>query len=392
MRKPMGKLLVQSILVVISASLFFCTIGWAETVFDSDFNEQSWGALSPGSAWALMASGGVDNTPAIRVEFVSTNGPNKTAPHSLRLDLDAYAEDHYFVEFDTKIGGTMHGGMKFIKFFGSSSLDSQNNMTFAFHYTGNVMRQMGFYRDSLCAYRFTITPYEGWDEACQGAKFPVIGNDIDIRGGDWHHFKLEVSRADEGRQNGYIKIWHNDVLTVHITDMPSNPSGSTTPDRFEHMVFGDYTDEYLPGEESWYFWIDNLYVGTTEKTAGPDIAPPRMTAPEPSGTLPMGTTETTIRIKATDSAGVVGCRYDTEDMDYENMSGSFVSVSDNSWESDVTGLSDGSSPAYYARCIDALGNASSESLAIVFTIAAGKELLLYLPAVLVPRHREMTEF
>jgi hypothetical protein len=61
--------------------------------------------------------------------------------------------------------------------------------------------------------------------------------------------------------------------------MSSNPSGSSTP-FFERIEFGGYNHGAAFNGSTWYLWIDNLYVGTTEK-GGTSTTPTPEPAPEP---------------------------------------------------------------------------------------------------------------
>ncbi len=98
-----------------------------------------------------------------------------------------------------------------------------------------------------------------------------------------------------------------------------------------------------------------------------DITPPLCSAGAPSGTLPPGTTATTISL-TTDV--VATCRYDTAaGTAYAAMPSSFDVADTTAHSTLVTGLSDGGSYTYYVRCIDGAGNANPDDFAIAFGVA-----------------------
>jgi hypothetical protein len=145
-------------------------------------------------------------------------------------------------------------------------------MTLGYDAYGSVQQEVAYYKDTVCTAR-----YNGGNRGSCIATHVSSSSGIDMRGGNWGHYKAWVKRADPGASNGEAKIWWNGQLRAHITKMDSNPSGSSTP-FFERIEFGGYLHSTFSGS-TWYLWIDNLYVGTTEK--GGASAPAPEPAPQP---------------------------------------------------------------------------------------------------------------
>jgi hypothetical protein len=148
-------------------------------------------------------------------------------------------------------------------------------MTLGYDAYGNIQKEVAYKLDTLCCARF-----DGSDAGCSPTHNYSSGP-IDMRGGNWGHYKAWVKRADPGVKNGEVKVWWNGQLKAHISKMDSNPSGSSTP-FFEKIEFGGYSHSTFSGA-TWYLWIDNLYVGTTEKNGTspppPPNVPPALAAP-----------------------------------------------------------------------------------------------------------------
>src|SRR5207249_200888 len=97
-----------------------------------------------------------------------------------------------------------------------------------------------------------------------------------------------------------------------------------------------------------------------------DTAPPVRSGGQPLGTLPAGTTPTTLALttfptpRSSDlpSAGVP----------YDAMTQTFATTGGTAHSTPVSGLVDGSSYAFYVRCLDTAANANPDDFAISFTV------------------------
>jgi hypothetical protein len=101
---------------------------------------------------------------------------------------------------------------------------------------------------------------------------------------------------------------------------------------------------------------------------GPDVTPPVVSSPTPSGTLAAGTTQATLGVATSEPAT---CRYGTTPgVAYDAMTATFATTGGTTHSSPVSPLSDGTSYAYYVRCRDGAGNATTTDVAITFSVAA----------------------
>lgn len=222
-------------------------------VIDTDFNNQSFGILYHGSKWTIQPNGGINNTPAARLEYSSWGAGD----NYLTLFFDGVESNEYYVEFNVKIENAPSGGCKFVKFFGSYDTPSQNNMTFGLDNWSNVQKETAFYQDNECT-----AAWAGVVAGSCSANYVVQSSEIDMRGGTWGHYKLWVKRASPGGTDGAVMVWWNGILRAHITGMNSNPLGSSTP-YFNRVEFGGYMHSTFNGNP-WYLWVDNLKVSTND--------------------------------------------------------------------------------------------------------------------------------
>ncbi|MFH0952311.1 MAG: hypothetical protein V1838_03935 [Patescibacteria group bacterium] len=101
-----------------------------------------------------------------------------------------------------------------------------------------------------------------------------------------------------------------------------------------------------------------------------DVTPPVTSNPYPTGDVfPAGTTQVTMSIRTDESAY---CRYGDDDDTYNSMGKSFGYVTGFGLQyltAKVTGLQNGKSYAYFVRCKDYAGNASTGSVKIYFSVS-----------------------
>ncbi|TMD03057.1 MAG: hypothetical protein E6J01_17125 [Chloroflexi bacterium] len=106
----------------------------------------------------------------------------------------------------------------------------------------------------------------------------------------------------------------------------------------------------------------------TPLAAAADTTPPTLGNAQPGGTLPAGTTQTTLSLTSDENAT---CRYaTTAGTAYGSMPNTFSSTGSTSHSTLVSGLANGQSYSYYVRCQDTAGNANMADLAISFAVAA----------------------
>ena len=97
-----------------------------------------------------------------------------------------------------------------------------------------------------------------------------------------------------------------------------------------------------------------------------DLTPPLLANGQPTGTLPAGTTETTISLD-TDERAI--CKCDTViDTPYALMADTFATTDATSHATLVGGLEDGRGHTFYVRYADIVGNATTIDFQISFTV------------------------
>src|SRR5206468_1846314 len=97
-----------------------------------------------------------------------------------------------------------------------------------------------------------------------------------------------------------------------------------------------------------------------------DTSPPVRSGGQPMGTLPAGTTQTTLALTTNEAAT---CRYSpSAGVPYDAMTQTFATTGGMAHSTPVSGLVDGGSYAFYVRCLDAAANVNSDDFAISFTV------------------------
>ena len=111
-----------------------------------------------------------------------------------------------------------------------------------------------------------------------------------------------------------------------------------------------------------------------EFTTGPDVIPPVRSNPQPTGTLPAGTTQTDISLDTNEDAT---CRHSTvPGTVYADMTDTFGVTGGTSHSDTVTGLADGGVYTFYAKCQDTAGNANTDDFAITFDVSDGAATII----------------
>ena len=100
----------------------------------------------------------------------------------------------------------------------------------------------------------------------------------------------------------------------------------------------------------------------------PDVVPPQVTSPTPTGTLPVGTTQAVLGVVTNEAAT---CRYGTTPgVAYDDQTTPFTTTGATVHSTTQTGLVNGGSYVYYVRCRDTSGNATTADTTISFAVAS----------------------
>lgn len=118
-------------------------------------------------------------------------------------------------------------------------------------------------------------------------------------------------------------------------------------------------------------WSKGSVKASTELYNWLEIAPPFRSNGQPAGTLPAGTTSTTISLDTDQNAT---CRYTTDSNPathrYTRMPNSFSTTGGKTHEENVSGLGNGQTYTYYVRCSGNFFNININDYIIQFNIAA----------------------
>ena len=100
----------------------------------------------------------------------------------------------------------------------------------------------------------------------------------------------------------------------------------------------------------------------------PDVVPPQVSSPTPTGTLPVGTTQAVLGVVTNEAAT---CRYGTTPgVAYDGLTSTFTTTGATVHSTTQAGLVNGGSYAYYVRCRDSSGNATTADTTISFAVAS----------------------
>ena len=98
-----------------------------------------------------------------------------------------------------------------------------------------------------------------------------------------------------------------------------------------------------------------------------DTTPPVRSDGAPTGILPSGTTQTTLKVTTNEKAT---CKYSTSSgISYKSMASSFTTSDGLNHSALKTGLSNGKTFNFYVRCKDTAGNANKDDYKITFSVA-----------------------
>lgn len=186
---------------------------------------------------------------------------------------------------------------------------------------------------------------------------------------EWFHYHWDVGSstahwtADNYRRCCYCGPIEGQTLAIYAMgwqDLWNHPAYFDYMDRYTAIASGDpdpfgYT---VPGEASGYRGGNQVgFLGTGWSVAMWDQYRDSFddqgvirSNPQPSGTLPAGTTTTTLGF-ATNTATT--CKFGTSPgVEYPDIANTYTTTGGTSHEETLTGLTDGSSTTYYSRCGD----------------------------------------
>jgi hypothetical protein len=168
-----------------------------------------------------------------------------------------------------------------------------------------------------------------------------------------------------------IRLYVNGVQTTTVAATGTLVTSASPLRIGGNLVWGEYFDGIIDEMRIYNRALTATEIQTDMNTAVgggplPDTTPPVRSNGQPTGTLPAGTTTTTLQI-TTDEAAT--CRYGlTAGTSYAAMTNTFATTGGTAHATPISGLN-GGSYTYYVRCIDATGNANTSDTAISFSVA-----------------------
>jgi len=204
------------------------------------------------------------------------------------------------------------------------------------------------------------------------ADWPGKVGDGLLHNNQWYSMEMGTYQDNN---NGWIKVWLNGNLIINANKdafdaMGNSGSGYDTDNghicdwieipSFRNGGVLSTSDEYFSN-----FIISSQNIGPVGVLA--DTTPPGRSGGSPSGTLPAGTTSTTLSLTTDEPAT---CRYSTTPgVVYSSMTGTFSTTGGTSHSTIIPGLQNGNTYNYYVRCQDTAGNANTNDYTITFSVA-----------------------
>lgn len=119
---------------------------------------------------------------------------------------------------------------------------------------------------------------------------------------------------------------------------------------------------------SWDSYNANAQKGAKlhiEYTSGTDTVPPTRSNGQPTGTLPDGTTQTTLSLNTNESAN---CKYSSIYGTIYLLMTDFTTTGSTAHSTPISGLSNGASYNFYVKCQDIAGNLNTDDYTISFSV------------------------
>jgi hypothetical protein len=191
---------------------------------------------------------------------------------------------------------------------------------------------------------------DGIDKGVDATSYLLFPNITDIANG---HLRF-AGMAASGYANG------NDVHLITI--YTKTTAGFTADSTSLSLRINEISDELGGALTS-----GSITGATVSFPVIPDTTVAVLSNGQPSGVLPVGTTQTAISLSTDESAT---CKYSTSaGTAYASMTNTFSTTGGTSHSQTITGLTNGNSYSYYVRCQDASENANTSDFTISFSVA-----------------------
>jgi parallel beta-helix repeat protein len=156
----------------------------------------------------------------------------------------------------------------------------------------------------------------------------------------------------------------------YAEELNRNKYGSQCANFYESAAFDNltgklYVTEGFVSVGASHETVVHVYRISGEPTT--DTTSPVRSNGSPSGSLPAGTTQTTMSLTTNENAT---CKFATNSgITYSSMTGNFSTTGGTNHSTTITGLQNGQSYNRYVRCIDSSGNANTDDFVINFSVS-----------------------
>jgi hypothetical protein len=275
---------------LIKALMFVMALCWGQSaygqvIFSDDFNSGLRKDWITGSRVSWQASGGMNNSPFVKVSYLSGG----TSPHVLSRTLPGGHQELYF-KFNFKVTGYPSGGAKFLKVRAQRDDSNYANTTWGINYDSGRLREVSYGSGSgmINDTQETIR-YNG---VLRGNPGPITlvqtTDEVTIPVNQWHTFEAHMRYNSNGKRDGVYRVWFNGKLILHATNIKNRHDSN--PLNFNWLYLGNYA--HNTWKTPWELHYDNVVVSTQRMTSDsipapateppPLISQPSITEPEPA--------------------------------------------------------------------------------------------------------------
>jgi hypothetical protein len=264
--------IVTSVIASLAIGLLGASAALGQVVYSDDFNNGLRSDWITGSRIAWQSSGGIDNSPFVKVSYLSGG----TGNHVLSRTLPRGHQELYF-KFNFRVTGYPSGGSKFLKVRALQNDSNYANTTWGINYDNGRLREVSYGGGSSMVNDTQATiRYNGVLRGSPGDVNIVHStNEVTIPVNQWHTFEAHMRYNSDGKRDGVYRVWFNGQLILHATNIKNRHDNN--PLNFNWLYLGNYS--HNTWSAPWELHYDNLVVSTQRMTG--DSAPIPVQEPPP---------------------------------------------------------------------------------------------------------------
>jgi hypothetical protein len=248
---------------ILALALLWSAPAMANVIIHDDFNGglgQDW-ETGPRTSW--QPSGGVDNSPCVRINYLSAG----TGPHILTRSIPGQHQELFF-KFNFKVVGYPSGGAKFLKVRAMKDSANYANTTWGINYDTGRFKEISFGNGSSKVNDTQQTIRYNGD--VRGGNGPVVNHatdERDIPRDTWHTFEAHMRYNTNGQANGEYQVWINGESVLHVTNIKNRHNDN--PQHFNWLYLGNYSHNNW--KSPWELYYDNLTISTERLPETPPL-------------------------------------------------------------------------------------------------------------------------